>query len=332
VVHRLRRYIVLLVAVMVLGTVGYHALEGAPLWDAFYMTVITLTTVGFHEVFPLSTRGQVFTVLLLAGGFGVILVTATELARGIVEGELRGLLGQTRRSRMLDKLSGHEIVCGWGRMGQAVVDELRRARREVVTVEKHPDKLQQLDAAGLLYVAGDATEEAVLRRAGVERARGLVACLNDDAHNVYTVLTARSLNPALFIVARASEPGAEARLLRAGADRVMNPYRLGGTRLAHMLAKPGVVDFLDVSLRAEGGEQLVLEQLAVAPTGPLAGRSLAEVDVRRRFRVAVVSLQRGATLIPNPDPQMRLEAGDLLVVLGTRGDLDAFERGAAGQA
>lgn len=328
-VHRLRSYALLLVAVMAVGTVGYHVIEGASGWDAFYMTVITLTTVGYREVFPLSTAGEAFTVLVLAAGVGLLLITATELARGIVEGELQSFLGQTRRSRMLEKLSGHEIVCGWGRMGQAVVDELRRARRQVVTVEKHVDKLRQLDAAGLLFVAGDATEEAVLRRAGVERARGLVACLNDDAHNVYTVLTARSLNPNLFIVARASEPGAEARLLRAGADRVMNPYRLGGARLAHMLAKPGVVDFLDVSLQADGGEQLVLEQLAVAQEGPLAGRSLAEVDLRRRFRVAVVSVQRGADMIPNPDPEMRLEAGDLLVVLGTRGDLDAFERGAA---
>jgi voltage-gated potassium channel len=327
VISRLTRYGLLLLGVLASGTIGYRLVEGAGWWDSFFMTIITLTTVGYQEVFPLSTRGEAFTVALLFLGFGLLLVTATEVARGVVEGELRSFLGQARRSRMLERLSGHEIVCGWGRMGHAVVEELTRARRDVVTVEKSPDKIRNLEALGLTFVAGDATEEGVLRAAGVSRARGLVACLNDDAHNVYTVLTARSLNPALFIVARASEEGAEDRMLRAGANRVMNPYRLGGARLAHMLAKPGVVDFLDFSLQPASGEQLLLEQLVVAPDGLLVGKTLVEIDLRRRYRVAVVSLQRGATVIPNPDPGLRLEAGDVLVVLGTRGDLDTFEKG-----
>ncbi len=328
--RRLFRYGLLLTAVVAFGTCGYHLVEGASLWDSFYMTVITLTTVGYREVFPLSRAGEAFTVVLLAVGIGLLLTAATELARGIVEGELRSVFGVNRRSRMLERLQNHEVVCGWGRMGQAVVEELVRARRQVVAVERHPDRLRELEAQGLLHVAGDATEERVLRAAGVERARGLVACLDDDAHNVYTVLTARSLNPGLFIVARATEDGAEERLRRAGADRVMNPYRLGGLRLAHMLAKPGVVDFLDFSLRPASGEQLLLEQLAVTESSPLAGKSLAELDLRRRHRLAVVSLQRGATLIPNPDPTLRLEVGDLLVVLGSRQDLDRFETGTAG--
>ncbi|NWG00354.1 MAG: potassium channel protein [Thermoanaerobaculaceae bacterium] len=328
--RRLSRYVLLLAAVLAFGTLGYRLVEGAPLWDCFYMTVITLTTVGYHEVFPLSLAGEAFTVVLLAVGIGLLLTAATELARSIVEGELRSVLGSSRRSRMLERLQDHEVVCGWGRMGQAVVAELVRARRQVVTVERHPDRIRELEAAGLLHVAGDATEERTLRAAGVHRARGLVACLDDDAHNVYTVLTARSLNPNLFIVARATEEGAEGRMLRAGADRVMNPYRLGGLRLAHMLAKPGVVDFLDFSLQPSSGEHLLLEQLSVTENSPLAGKSLAELDLRKRHRVAVVSLHRGSTLIPNPDPALRLQVGDLLVVLGNRHDLDRFETGTGG--
>lgn len=326
---RLAHSALLLASVIVFGTVGYMLIEGAAWWDSLFMTVITLTTVGYQEVFPLSTRGEVFTVILLVVGFGLLLFTATEVARGVVEGELRSLLGHARRSRMLERLSGHEIVCGWGRMGQAVVDELQRGGRRVVTVERNPDKIRSLEALGHTYVAGDATEEAVLRAAGVERARGFVACLNDDAHNVYAVLTARSINPGLFIVARASEEGAEDRMIRAGANRVMNPYQLGGARLAHMLAKPSVVDFVDFSMKTQGGGQLLLEQLLLAPGSVLAGKTMAEIDLRRRFRVAVVGLERDNQVIPNPEPDRRLEAGDVLVVLGTRADLDAFERGAA---
>lgn len=328
----LARSALALAGVIAIGTTGYSLIEGASWWDAFFMTIITLTTVGYQEVFPLSTAGEVFTVALLVVGFGLLLFTTVEVARRVVEGEVRSLLGQARRSRMLGKLSGHEIVCGWGRMGQAVAEELRRSRRRVVIVERSPEKIRTLERLGLTFVAGDATDEGVLREAGAERARGFVACLNDDAHNVYAVLTARSINPGLFIVARASEEGAEGRLLRAGANRVVNPYQIGGARLAHMLAKPGVVAFLDSSMTTQEGGQLVLEQVQVAADSPLAGRTLAETDLRRRHRVAVVSLLRGGQILPNPEADLRLAAGDVLVVLGARADLDVFENGVAAPA
>lgn len=230
---------------------------------------------------------------------------------------------------MIERMSGHDIVCGWGRMGQAVVEELRRGKRAVVTIERNPEKVRRLEQLGVPVIAGDATDENVLRAAGVERAQGLVACLNDDAHNVYTVLTARSLGPSLHIVARAGEEGAEQRLRRAGANRVVNPYHLGGVRLAHTLVKPSVVDFLEFSLRPSAGAQLELEQVLLAPTSSLVGLTLAQADLRRRYRVGVVSVQRDATLVPNPEPDLRLEADDVLVVLGTREDLDSFEKKAA---
>jgi voltage-gated potassium channel len=323
---RLTRAFVLLAGVFLAGAVGYHLIEGAGWWDSFYMTVITLTTVGYREIFPLSIAGEAFTVVLLFAGLGLILLTATEIGRSIVEGQMREWLGVARRSRMIEKMADHEIVCGWGRMGKAVVEELRRGGRPVVVIERDPDKALELRELGVSVVEGDAAVEATLRSAGIERARGLVACLNDDAYNVYTILTARSLNERLFIVARVAEEGAQQRLLRAGADRVVNPYHLGGLRLAHMLVKPAVVEFLDVSLGPAGGVHLELEQVLIAEGNPLVGSTLAEADLRRRSGIGVVALRRGGQLVPNPEASTSLAAGDVLVVLGTRPQLESFER------
>jgi voltage-gated potassium channel len=322
---RLALVALLLAGVFAVGTVGYVVIEHVDPWDAFYMTVITVTTVGYQEVFPLSRTGEVFTVVLLLGGLGIIFYALTEVGRSVLEGQLREALGQVRRTRMIGSLSDHEIVCGWGRMGQAAVAELRRAGRGVVVIESNPEKVQRLQAAGVPVVAGDATSEESLRAAGVERARGLVACLNDDAHNIYTVLTARSLNPDLYIVARAGEEGAEARILRAGANRVVNPYQHGGVRLAHLVLKPTVIEFLDFSLGAGPVVGLELEQVQLAGSSPLVGSTLAEADLRRRCGVGVVAVQRGETLFPNPEPNLALNDGDVLVVLGVRDHLDEFE-------
>lgn len=322
--RRLVRALGLLALVFAAGTIGYHLIEGARWWDSFYMTAITLTTVGYGEVFPLSHAGQVFTVVLILAGLGLLLLAATEVARLALEGELRQFLGQARRSRMIEKMSGHEIVCGWGRMGKAVVAELMRGGRPVIVIERDPAKLRRLSEAGTPAVDGDATSETVLRAAGVERARGLVACLNDDAHNVYTVLTARSMNPGLFIVARAGEEGSEARILHAGADRVVNPYQLGGLRLAHILAKAAVVDFLDLSL-SPAGEQLALEQVELKAETALVGCSLSDAALRTRWSVGVVAVKRAKRIVPNPEPDFRLEAGDVLVVLGDPKSLARFE-------
>ncbi|HEX6853244.1 MAG TPA: potassium channel protein [Candidatus Polarisedimenticolaceae bacterium] len=315
----------LLAGVLAVGTLGYVLIEGASPWDAFYMTAITLTTVGYGEVFPLSRAGEVFTVVVLFAGLGILLFGLTDLARWVIEGEMRDAFGRRRRTRMLEKLSGHEIVCGWGRMGQAVVEELVREGRPFVVIERAVEKVARLTERGVPVVEGDAVSEDVLKTAGVARARGLVACLNDDAHNVYTVLTARSLNPSLFIVARAGEAGADARLRRAGANKVVNPYHLGGLRLAHMLTKPAVVDFLDVSFDAEGGE-LQLEQLQIDGGTPISGTTLAGADLRRKWGVAVVGVKRAGRVIPNPEADFRLQEGDVLIVAGARAALESFER------
>ncbi len=321
---RLTTSALLLALVFAGGTLGYRVIERAGWWDSFYMTVITLTTVGYREVFPLSRAGEAFTIGLLLTGLGLILLVATEVARVVLAGELRRAFGQARRTRMIEKLSGHEIVCGWGRMGKAVVEELRRGRQPFVVIERNPDKVRALRELEVNVLAGDASSEPTLRAAGIARARGLVACLNDDANNVYTVLTARSLNPTVFVVARASEEGAESRMLQAGANRVVNPYHLGGLRLAHLLLKPAVVDFIEFSLGPAGNE-LQLEQAVLSPSSAAVGRTLAELDLRRRWGVAVAAVRRGESMFPNPEAGLRLEAGDTLVVLGTRSQLEGFE-------
>jgi voltage-gated potassium channel len=225
---------------------------------------------------------------------------------------------------MIERMSGHDVVCGWGRMGRAVVDELRRGGRTVVVIERSHERVSQIRDAGIPVVEGDTTSEAALRAARIETAQGLVSCVNDDAHNVYTVLTARSLNPQLFIVARATEEGSENRILQAGANRVVNPYRLGGMRLAHLVAKPAIVNFFDASLG--GRTDLQLDQVSLGANGPIVGKTILEADLRKRWGIGVVAIQRGDEVIANPTVELVLQQGDVLVVFGDLHQIQEFER------
>ena len=319
----LARAFVFVAGIFVAGTIGYRILEDASWWDSFFMTVITVTTVGYEEEVPLSRGGEIFTSILLLSGLGVLLFLATEISRSVVEGELRQFLGRVRRSRMIERMSNHEIVCGYGRMGRTVVEELQRAGRDVVVVERGADRVRRLQEEGVPVVSGDATSEATLLGANIALARGLVSCLNDDAHNVYTVLTARSFNPDVFIVARATEEGAEQRILHAGANRVVNPYQLGGTRIAHLVVKPAIVNFFDASL---DGAEFQLDQTSVSPTSPLIDQTLAQSDVQQRRGLSVVAVQRAKRVLPSPAPDFTVAAGDVLVVFGRRDQIASFEK------
>ena len=223
---------------------------------------------------------------------------------------------------MIERMSDHEIVCGYGRMGRAVVAELRHAGRQVVVVDSRVSRMQALTESGLPTVAGDATLEATLLSANVQDACGLVSCLNDDAHNVYTVLTARTLKPDLFIVARATEEGAERRILKAGANRVVNPYHLGGARLAHLVVKPEIVNFFDASV---DGSDLQLDQTSLGPRSRVVGQTLAEANVRQRWGLGVVAVQRGREVVASPLADFTLQAGDVLVVFGLRTQIARFD-------
>lgn len=315
----------LVAAVLATGTVGYVVIEGAGIFDALYMTAITLTTVGYREVFPLGTAGRVFTMLLALGGIGVIFVIATNLARAMLDTDVRRLIGLRRDLGMIKSLNRHIVVCGYGRTGRAVVDVLNEHGAPFAVVELETQRCRDLEDRHAAVVQGDATQEAVLRAAGVDRAATLIMCLADDAHNVYAILLARQLNPQITIIARAVDDGAEERLRLAGADRVLNPYRVGGTRLAITALKPTVVDFVEASLMGSSVE-LELAEVVVRPSSEMVGKTLAGAEVRKRFGIIVVALKRGDRSIFNPGPDERIEAGDVLVALGPIQALERIEQ------
>ncbi len=319
------RSLALGVAVLGVGTAGYMAIEGQSALNAFYMTTITVTTVGFREAFPLSPAGQAFTILLAFGGIGVILLIATEFARTMLDTDIRRMIGIRRDLTMIKKLSNHIVVLGYGRMGQAVIEVLRARRVPFAVVELDPDRCHELEEEHGPVVRGDATQEEVLRAVGVARASTLITCLADDARNVYAILLAKQINPDITVIARAVEDGAEERLRLAGADRVLNPYKVGGTRLAITALKPTVTDFVDASLSGSSIE-LELAEVVVHPSSDLAGKTLAGAGVRQRFGIIVVALKRGDKSTFNPGPDELIEAGDVLVALGPIQALERIER------
>jgi voltage-gated potassium channel len=321
--------VVLLVSVIAGGTVGYVIVEGWTFWDAFYMTVITVTTVGYKEVHDLSPAGQAFTVLLLLGGVGAALYTFTLLATVIVEGGLPKRLQRRRHARMLDSIKDHFIVCGYGRIGSIVTHQFLRQNVPVVVVERDPDRMQAAIEAGALAVEADASREDVLKQVRIDRARGLIAAVGTDAENVYAVLTARVLRPDLFIVGRAETDDATLKLKRAGANRVISPYQIGAVQMAQTALRPAVVDFVALATSAENLE-LAIEEIAIAAGSALAGHSLVEANLRQRFGVIVVGIQRQDNRVEfNPAPDAALQSGDKLVVLGRPDSLKKLEVEAA---
>lgn len=307
------------------GTIGYMLIEGMTPFDALYMTTITVTTIGFKEIFPLSAGGRIFTIFLAFVGIGVILFIATEFARAMFETDLRRVLGIRRELKLMKKLNNHIVVCGHGRMGKAVVDILRQRGFRCAVVELDPDHCRPLEDEGMPVIRGDATDQKVLSATNIANAKTIITCLADDAHNVYTILLARQLNPKINVIARAVEVDAEERLKLAGANRVLNPYQIGGMRLALSAIKPTVTDFIDESLLGSSVE-LELAEIVVDPSSELAGKTLAGAEVRKRFGIIVVALKRGEEAIFNPDANERIEGGDVLVALGPLSAIERVER------
>jgi voltage-gated potassium channel len=314
-----------MISVIVGGTVGYVLIEGWTVWDAFYMTVITVTTVGYQEVHRLSRAGQAFTVLLLLGGVGTFLYTFTFLATAIVEGGLPKRLQRRRLSHMLDTIRDHFIICGYGRIGAIVTDQFQRQNIRFVIVERDVARARAALNQGMLVVEADATREDVLKQAGIDRARGLIAALGTDAENVYTVLSARVLNPQLFIVGRAEGEDSVIKLERAGASRVISPYQIGAMQMAQTALRPTVVDFVALATNAENFE-LSMEEITIGSTSPLANQSIINANLRQRFGVVVVAIQRTDRMEFNPEPESMMHAGDKLVVLGRPESLKSLEK------
>lgn len=300
--------------VLALGTSGYSLLENWSTLDSLYMTVITLTTIGFKEVRPLSEHGRIFTIVFVFFGVGVLAYSINTGMRIIFEGEIQKALGRRKLEKKIRLLKDHYIVCGYGRMGQIICGELKTKRIPFIVIEKD---IREVDTdEGSLFVFGDATKDDLLKDAGIERAKGLVSVLSTDAQNLYVVLSARGLNPKLLIIARAGEEGSEQKLIRAGADRVVSPYHIGGLRIAHTLLKPAVVDFLEFATKT-GNIELQMEEVSVESKSELAGASLYEKGIGSRLGVIIVAIKRAdGSMKFNPTSKTVIHEGDVLIALG----------------
>ena len=310
----------LMVVVFVAGLTVFMHVEGWGFVDSFYMMVITLSTVGFGEIHPLSERARLLTALVIVCGVGNFAFIVSSFTRMLVDGHLQNLLWRRKVQKRIDKLENHFIVCGYGRIGNVVVQEILKVSQDVVVVEAKPSLVEKLKREGIMHIAGDATNDKLLIDAGLKRAKSIVSALTDEAANVYVTLTARQLNPAISIVARANDASHITRLEFAGADKVVLPHLIGGVRMAHSVLRPTVTDFLDLAVR--GQIDLQLEQLLISPTSVFVGKNIMDSNIRRDFDLIIVAIKRATgELVFNPGPKEQLCAGDTLITLGRQSDL-----------
>ena len=324
---RIRIVMMAVLLAILLGTVVFHLLEGWSILDSLYVTVQTVTTVGFGDLTPRTTIGRLFATFFMMLGVGVVLYALTSTVQSIVHSELFARYGHSRK---MSKLRDHFIICGAGRVGSHLIRSLRAIDGVFVVIESDQGKVEALMNLGIPTLVRDATLEESLIEAGVQHARGIATCLPDDADNVYVVLTARDLNPRIHIVARAAEEQAESKLIRAGANRVVAPTIIGGHRMAMALTKPAVGDFLD-SITANHLE-LGFEQLEVDPVSSLVGRKLSETVIRSELNIVIVSIRRDdGEIIFNPSGETKIEGGDMLIAIGNPESLSRLNTLARGR-
>jgi voltage-gated potassium channel len=316
-------------SLLTVGMTGYRVLEGWSWHDALFMAVITLSTVGYGEVRPLSANGELFTIALILLGVGGMAYTFSTLADYLIAGELNGMLRRQRMARAIHKLRNHYIICGYGRVGQQVVQGLRANQYDVVVIDGGADHVAEFEKAGIPYVIGDAASDPILLQAGIEHASGLCTCLPNDATNVFVVLSARTFNPNLFIISRSNQPESERKLRIAGANQVINPYLITGHRMAAQLLHPSVVEYLDVIMRS-GELELRIEEIKIGAASLMNGRTLAECHVRSATGVNVLAVRRhDGKLHTHLPADFKLETGDVLVGLGTAPQLALLAQRAA---
>jgi voltage-gated potassium channel len=317
--RRIRLALLALCGVLVVGTTGY-VLLGFGVLDAAYQTVTTVSTVGFREVHPLGPGGQVFTIVLILTGVGTALYTFGVLLEVLIEGDLRAHVGRRRMDRAISRMTGHTIVCGWGRVGVSSTQYLGGTGQEIVVIDRDPERLNGVRDPSVL---GDVTDDRVLLAAGIARARALIAAVDTDADNVYVTLSARSLRPDLIIIARARGDSSAATLLRAGADHVVNPQLIGGRRMAAFALQPHVADFLDVVMHDESLDYR-LEQIDIGSGSAFVGQSVADAAVCGRTGALLLAMRRPAgPFLANPAPDTPIDSGSVLIVLGTAEQLAA---------
>jgi voltage-gated potassium channel len=315
-IRHLKISITVLFALVTLGATGYMLIERWRFLDALYMTVITLGTVGFKEVHDLSDAGKLFTITLIVVGVSVLGYIVGSLAQIMFEGQIQRIIGRKKVEKKIDSLQDHYIICGFGRIGQLICKEFAAKPIPFLVIEKHPEAHEKLHHEEYLHLRGDATEDETLLRAGIKRAKGLISVVTSDTENVYITLTARGLNPDLYILARSGEEGSEIKLRRAGANKVVSPYVIGGGRMAQAILRPNVVDFIEIATGREHLE-LQMEEIMIPADSGFVGENLISSGFRKETGTIIVGIKKGSgKMVFNPDSHSRLEADDTLIVLG----------------
>ena len=317
----------ILLLILIFGTSGYMLLEDAGFTDALFMTVISITTVGFKEVFPLSDASKIFTIIVIFGGVGLFFYFVSMITEVVVEGGLQTFLWRRHMEKEMAGIKNHYIVCGFGRIGKVISKILHENNRPFLIIENDPNEIKAIDELGYLAVNDDATSDSVLEKAHVADAKSLIAVTSSDADNVYIILSAKGLNPDIYILARSSgKHGAENKLLRAGANKVISPYDIGARRMAQSIVRPTVIDFIDLTVH-EGELGLRLEELLISENATFVNKSLMDSGIRQDHDLIVVAIKRNrGEMLFNPNPTTEILTGDILVVLGEQSNIHALEK------
>lgn len=324
-IRHLKISMIVLLALVSLGASGYMAIEGWGFLDALYMTIITLGTVGFREVHDLSDFGKLFTITLIVFGVSVLGYIVGSLAQIMFEGQIQRIIGRKKVEKRIDSLRDHYIICGFGRIGQLICKEFAAKPIPFLVIEKFPEAHEKLHHEEYLHLRGDATEDETLLRAGIKRAKGLISVVTSDTENVYITLTARGLNPDLYILARSGEEGSEIKLRRAGANKVVSPYVIGGGRMAQAILRPNVVDFIEIATGREHLE-LQMEEIMIPHHSAFVGENLISSGFRKETGTIIVGIKKvNGKMVFNPDSHSKIEAGDTLIVLGHPASIQKLE-------
>ncbi len=315
-----------LLLITLVGTLGYHFLEGWSLANSFYATIVTLGTVGFGDFYPITPAGKCFAIFLIVFGVGTMTYTFAVIMEVLMEGRLKRILGRGKLETQIHNIRDHYIICGYGKIGNLICTELAHEKIGLVVVESNPEVAQGIEADGFIYVNGSATEDKILLKAGIKRARGVVCALPTDADNLYVVLTAKELNPDVYVLSRFDDNASERRLINAGADRVISPYRVGGMRMSQAILRPAMLDFIEITTRKQS-LALRMEEVDVLKDSPIAGKNLEESGLRKTYGLIVVAIKKeSGQMVFNPMVSYVMESGDTLITLGEEDNLVAFSK------